>query len=113
MCTALIDALIRRYLDDAASTDQISDKLRHVCPPLYRDEDALCAKVKQTDLFDVRETVDAVRKSPPDSTRFLLVMYSYNPCYSSLSLWSINFAAAARKMAVCCLSQATIYDYVT
>ena len=47
VCAALIDALIRRYLDDAASTDQISEKLRHVCPSLYRDEDALCAKVNE------------------------------------------------------------------
>lgn len=29
-CVALINALIHRYLDDAASTDAISDKLRQV-----------------------------------------------------------------------------------
>lgn len=46
-CTGLINTLIHRYLDDAASTDAISDKLRQVCPSLYRNEDALCTKVNE------------------------------------------------------------------
>ena len=46
-CIGLTYALIHRYLDDAASTDAISDKLRQVCPSLYRNEDALCTKVNE------------------------------------------------------------------
>ena len=47
VCVSLINALIHRYLDDAASTDAISGKLREVCPSLYRNEDALCTKVNE------------------------------------------------------------------
>lgn len=47
VCIALINLLIHRYLDDAASTDAISGKLRDVCPSLYRNEDALCTKVNE------------------------------------------------------------------
>ena len=36
--TCLITSLIHRYSDDAASTDAISEKLRQVCPSLYRNE---------------------------------------------------------------------------
>ncbi|KAI9566057.1 hypothetical protein GHT06_009857 [Daphnia sinensis] len=46
-CIGLINALIHRYSDDAASTDAISEKLRQVCPSLYRNEDALCTKVNE------------------------------------------------------------------
>lgn len=34
-----------RYLNDHASVDAISSKLREVCPSLYRNEDAACSKV--------------------------------------------------------------------
>jgi len=34
-----------RYLNDNASVDAISCKLREVCPNLYRIEDAACSKV--------------------------------------------------------------------
>ncbi len=37
-CIGLINSLIHRYLDDAASTDAISEKLKQVCPSLYRNE---------------------------------------------------------------------------
>ena len=39
-CVGLINSLIHRYLDDAASTDAISEKLRQACPSLCRNEDA-------------------------------------------------------------------------
>jgi len=35
-----------RYLNDNASVDAISSKLREVCPNLYRIEDAACSKVR-------------------------------------------------------------------
>jgi hypothetical protein len=40
-----IHADMYRYLDDNASVDAISCKLREVCPSLYRREDAACSKV--------------------------------------------------------------------
>jgi nuclear pore complex protein Nup155 len=39
---------VYRYLDDNASVDTISCKLRDVCPSLYRREDAACSKVRAT-----------------------------------------------------------------
>ena len=37
-CIGLINSLIHQYLNDAASTDAISENLRQVCPSLYRKE---------------------------------------------------------------------------
>jgi nuclear pore complex protein Nup155 len=34
-----------RYLNDNASVDAVSSKLREVCPNLFRIEDAACSKV--------------------------------------------------------------------
>jgi hypothetical protein len=49
VCSMLINEHILadmcRYLDDNASVDAISCKLREVCPSLYRREDAACSKV--------------------------------------------------------------------
>jgi hypothetical protein len=38
-------SFVCRYLNDNASVDAISSKLREVCPNLYRIEDAACSKV--------------------------------------------------------------------
>lgn len=34
------------YLGDNASVDAVSSRLREVCPNLYRNEDAVCSKVR-------------------------------------------------------------------
>ncbi|PSN41988.1 Nuclear pore complex protein 155 [Blattella germanica] len=47
LCSALISSLINRYLNDNASVDAISGKLREVCPTLYRSEDAACSKANE------------------------------------------------------------------
>ncbi|XP_033607158.1 nuclear pore complex protein Nup155 isoform X2 [Cryptotermes secundus] len=47
VCSVLISSLINRYLDDNASVDAISCKLREVCPSLYRREDAACSKASE------------------------------------------------------------------
>lgn len=44
ICSALIDALIKCYLDDIASTDAISERLRDVCPNLFSSDDAVSTK---------------------------------------------------------------------
>lgn len=44
ICSALIDSLIKCYLDDSASTDAISERLRDVCPNLFSNDDAVCTK---------------------------------------------------------------------
>ena len=45
ICSALIDSLIKCYLDDIASTDAISERLRDVCPNLFSSDDAVSTKV--------------------------------------------------------------------
>ena len=45
ICSALIDSLIKCYLDDIASTDAISERLRDVCPNLFSNDDAVSTKV--------------------------------------------------------------------
>ena len=45
MCGVLIQCLVNGYLNDNASTDAISVKLREVCPSLYSTDDATCSKV--------------------------------------------------------------------
>ncbi|XP_024084605.1 nuclear pore complex protein Nup154 isoform X1 [Cimex lectularius] len=47
LCSALINGLINLYLNDNASVDNISAKLREVCPTLYKSEDATCSKVNE------------------------------------------------------------------
>ncbi|XP_005105150.1 nuclear pore complex protein Nup155 [Aplysia californica] len=44
MCNTLVNCLISRYLDDNATVDAISAKLREVCPNLYSTDDATCSK---------------------------------------------------------------------
>lgn len=47
ICSALISSLINRYLNDNASVDAVSSKLREVCPNLFRIEDAACSKANE------------------------------------------------------------------
>ncbi|KAK7100912.1 nuclear pore complex protein Nup155-like [Littorina saxatilis] len=47
ICTALITCLIGRYLDDNATVDAISGRLREVCPSLYSTDDATCSKADE------------------------------------------------------------------
>ncbi|XP_046996559.1 nuclear pore complex protein Nup155 [Schistocerca americana] len=44
LCSVLINSLINSYLNDNASIDAISGRLRDICPHLYRNEDAACAR---------------------------------------------------------------------
>ena len=46
ICTSLISALMNCYLDDSASTDAISERLRELCPSLFSNDDAVSTKVK-------------------------------------------------------------------
>ncbi|KAH9488744.1 hypothetical protein Btru_059325, partial [Bulinus truncatus] len=47
VCSTLVNCLISRYLDDNATIDAISDKLRQVCPTLYSSDDATCSKANE------------------------------------------------------------------
>ena len=46
ICSSLISALMNSYLDDSASIDAISEKLRDLCPSLFSNDDAVSTKVK-------------------------------------------------------------------
>ncbi|XP_042856337.1 nuclear pore complex protein Nup155-like [Penaeus japonicus] len=47
VCRSLIMALLDRYHGDNASADAISERLRDICPGLYRIEDAKLAKANE------------------------------------------------------------------
>lgn len=47
ICAQLIVILINTYLNDSASINSISSKLRDVCPTLYRHEDAVSHKATE------------------------------------------------------------------
>lgn len=43
----LVHCLVETYLNDSANTDAISNRLRQLCPSLYRHEDALSSKAHE------------------------------------------------------------------
>lgn len=47
LCAFLIVTIINSYLNDNASVKSISEKLREVCPTLYRNEDAVSHKATE------------------------------------------------------------------
>lgn len=47
LCALLIVTIINSYLSDNASVKSISEKLREVCPTLYRNEDAVSHKATE------------------------------------------------------------------
>lgn len=47
LCSRLVQALINSYLTGNASTDEISGRLREVCPALYHSEDAISSKAHE------------------------------------------------------------------
>lgn len=47
LCAFLIVSIINSYLNDNASVKSISEKLREVCPTLYRNEDAVSHKATE------------------------------------------------------------------
>lgn len=48
ICSSLISALMNCYLDDSASVDAISEKLRDLCPSLFSNDDAVSTKVNMS-----------------------------------------------------------------
>ncbi|KAK7492894.1 hypothetical protein BaRGS_00015841 [Batillaria attramentaria] len=61
VCAALIACLISRYLDDNATVDAISSRLREVCPSLYSTDDATCSKANEL-LQMARVTQDSMER---------------------------------------------------
>ncbi|KAL5017128.1 hypothetical protein ScPMuIL_006717 [Solemya velum] len=47
ICGALITCLINRFLNDNATIDAISTKLRQISPSLYSSDDAICSKANE------------------------------------------------------------------
>ncbi|XP_064606018.1 nuclear pore complex protein Nup155-like [Liolophura sinensis] len=61
MCGALITCLINRYLDDNATINAISSRLREICPSLYSQDDAVCSKAN--------ELLQAAKSNPNQSEK--------------------------------------------
>lgn len=62
VCRALIMALLDRYHGDNASADAISNRLRNICPNLYRIEDAKLAKANEIILAAKASNVKAEKE---------------------------------------------------
>uniref|UniRef100_A0A0A9XMF7 Nuclear pore complex protein Nup155 n=1 Tax=Lygus hesperus TaxID=30085 RepID=A0A0A9XMF7_LYGHE len=61
LCSSLINTVINLYLNQCASVDSLSSKLREVCPSLYKTEDATCTKVNEI-LMGVKDVTDSDQK---------------------------------------------------
>ncbi|VVC96001.1 unnamed protein product [Leptidea sinapis] len=57
----LLGSLVAGYLRDNASVDGISQKLRQLCPTLYRQEDATCSKANELLIFAKQQKNSAER----------------------------------------------------
>ncbi|KAJ0180486.1 hypothetical protein K1T71_003890 [Dendrolimus kikuchii] len=58
----LLASLVAGYLRDNASVDGISQKLRQLCPTLYRQEDATCSKANELLIFAKQQKNPAERE---------------------------------------------------
>ncbi|XP_068630123.1 nuclear pore complex protein Nup154 [Battus philenor] len=58
----LLGSLVAGYLRDNASVDGISQKLRQLCPTLYRQEDATCSKANELLIFAKQQKNQAERE---------------------------------------------------
>ncbi|PFX30165.1 Nuclear pore complex protein Nup155 [Stylophora pistillata] len=63
ICSALIASLINCFLDDSASTDIISEKLREVCPNLFSNDDAVTTKAGELLMLAKRSRDKAEQES--------------------------------------------------
>lgn len=58
---ALVNAVISLYLNDHASTDAISNRLREVCPSIYHEEDATISRAHEI-LLNAKNIVNQVER---------------------------------------------------
>ncbi|XP_075969524.1 nuclear pore complex protein Nup154 [Anticarsia gemmatalis] len=58
----LLGSLVAGYLRDNASVDGISQKLRQLCPTLYKQEDATCSKANELLIFAKQQKNPAERE---------------------------------------------------
>ncbi|CAH2259179.1 jg9998 [Pararge aegeria aegeria] len=62
VASLLLGSLVAGYLRDNASVDGISQKLRQLCPTLYRQEDATCSKANELLIFAKQQKNTAERE---------------------------------------------------
>ena len=88
LCQRMITALLSCYLDDNASVEGLSQKLREICPTLFSADDAVCSKAT--------EILSVARHSNPQETRV--------KCEESLRLFvqiarTVNLSAVTSQFA--------------
>jgi len=105
---SLIECLIQRHLVDSANTDGISNRLREVCPGLYRAEDAMSSKAHelllaaaQTKLpgerdWMVQQAVE-IAKQIAGSLRLDILVSHLTAVHAYTAVVEICLAAAAKK----------------
>jgi len=62
IASSLVQCLVQTYLGDNASTDAISNRLRQLCPGLYRQEDALSSKAHELLLAAAKQSKGGERE---------------------------------------------------
>jgi len=108
ICVSLVQGLIQRYLGDSANTDAISNKLREVCPGLYRVEDAASSKAHELLLAAAQSNKPAERsrmiqeaveiaKGIAGSLRLDVMVSHLTAVHAYKSVVEICLAAAAKK----------------
>lgn len=95
-CNPFLTLFFTRYHGDNASSDAISERLRDICPNLYRIEDAKLAKANEI-ILSSKANPNKIEKEKGFKeavavSRHLIVLHHYY-CYFVLFLY--QFAAAA------------------
>lgn len=91
LCLTFITTLVSAYLEDNATVDAVSAKLREVCPSLFRQEDAASAKAREILLRAKDE------KDNGERTRLLTAALQLLQEASPL----VNLSEASQQLAAC------------
>ncbi|KAI5633067.1 hypothetical protein NE865_14195 [Phthorimaea operculella] len=103
----LLGSLVAGYLRDNASVDGISQKLRQLCPTLYRQEDATCSKANELLIFAKQQKNPAEREEMLQHALKLCVDVAPNvnlPLVCS-KLISVGFYTGVVELCVACAAK--------
>ncbi|CAK1581968.1 unnamed protein product [Parnassius mnemosyne] len=103
----LLGSLVAGYLRDNASVDGISQKLRQLCPTLYRQEDATCSKANELLIFAKQQKNPAEREDMLQHALKLCkdVAPNLNLPLICSKLISVGFYSGVVELCVACASK--------
>ncbi|XP_049867137.1 nuclear pore complex protein Nup154 [Pectinophora gossypiella] len=103
----LLGSLVAGYLRDNASVDGISQKLRQLCPTLYRQEDATCSKANELLIFAKQQKNPSEREEMLQQALKLCVDVAPNvnlPLVCS-KLLTVGFYSGVVELCVACANK--------